>query len=167
LGLLWLVRDVRQLVGAITAFTLAHSLTLALASLGLLEVPGPPVEAVIALSIVLIAAEIVHGLRCRPGWTARRPWTVSFAVGLLHGLGFAGALASVGLPRAAIPLALVSFNVGVELGQVAFVIAVLALLGALRRVRGIRLPRWAPWVAAYGFGALAAYWAVERTLSFV
>jgi len=166
LGLLWIVRAWRRLVAAITAFTVAHSLTLALASLEVVHVPGPPVEAVIALSIVCLAAEIIHGRWGRPGWTARRPWAIAFSVGLLHGLGFAGALAEVGLPRTQIPLALVSFNVGVELGQVVCVVAVSLLLWATRHARP-RLPRWLGWSAIYAFGTIAAFWAIERSLSFL
>ena len=166
LGLLWIVRGWRRLVTAITAFTVAHSLTLALASLGVLQVPGPPVEAVIALSIVCLAAEIIHTLRGQPGWTARRPWAIAFCVGLLHGLGFAGALAEVGLPEARVPLALLSFNVGVELGQIGVVLAVSALLGCTRRWHA-RVPWWVGWGAAYAFGTIAAFWAAERSMSFL
>lgn len=164
LGLLWIVRGIRRLVGAITAFTVAHSLTLALASLGLLHVPGPPVEAVIALSIVCLATEILQGLSGRPGWTAKRPWAIAFSVGLLHGLGFAGALADIGLPEAHIPLALFSFNVGVELGQVACVVVVTCSLSATRAWRE-RLPHWLERCAVYALGSVAAFWAAERGFS--
>jgi hypothetical protein len=166
LGLIWLVRGWRRLLGALTAFTVAHSLTLALASLDLVHVPGPPVEGVIALSIVFLAVEIIHQLGGRPGWTARRPWAVSFSVGLLHGLGFAGALAEVGLPEADVPLALGCFNLGVELGQIAFVLAIGSIVLGVRRSR-VRLPSWLPWGAAYALGTLAAFWAVQRTMSFI
>ena len=166
MGLLWIVRGSGRLVAAISAFTVAHSLTLALASLGIVHVPGPPVEAVIALSIVCLAAEIIHGRSGRPGWTARRPWAIAFCVGLLHGLGFAGALAEIGLPQTQIPLALVSFNVGVELGQLACVLAVSLLLWATRHARS-RLPRWLGWSAVYAFGTIAAFWAIERSMSFL
>jgi len=144
LSLLLIVRGGRRIFATITAFTVAHSLTLAAATLGWVHVPGPPVEATIALSIVFVAGEVVHGLRGRPGLTARAPWLVAFSFGLLHGLGFAGALAEVGLPQKAIPLALLTFNVGVELGQLAFVAAVL-VLGALAGRVPVRLPVWAPW----------------------
>ncbi|HEY6722430.1 MAG TPA: HupE/UreJ family protein [Polyangiaceae bacterium] len=166
LGLLWIVHGLRRLVAAITAFTAAHSLTLALASLGFLRVPGPPVEAAIALSIVCLAAEILHGLSGRPGWTARRPWAIAFSVGLLHGLGFAGALADVGLPEAHVPLALFSFNLGVELGQVGCVLAVSCLLRITRAWRE-QLPRWLERGAVYALGSIAAFWAAERSMSFL
>ena len=121
LSLLLIVRGFKRIAVTITAFTLAHSITLAAATLGFVHVPGPPVEAAIALSIVFVAAEVVRGLRGKPGLTARAPWVVAFAFGLLHGFGFAGALAEVGLPQKAIPIALFTFNVGVEIGQLLFV----------------------------------------------
>ena len=129
LALLLIVRGGKRILITITAFTAAHSITLVAATLGWLHVPGPPVEAMIALSIVFVAAEIIHGLRGRPGLTARAPWVVAFSFGLLHGFGFAGALAEVGLPEKAIPVALLTFNVGVELGQLIFVAVVLASSG--------------------------------------
>ena len=125
LALLLIVRGGRRILLTVTAFTVAHSITLVAATLGWVRVPGPPVEAMIALSIVFVAAEIVQGLRGRPGLTARAPWLVAFSFGLLHGFGFAGALAEVGLPQNAIPIALFAFNVGVELGQLIFVALVL------------------------------------------
>ena len=112
--LLLIVSGGKRIFLTITAFTVAHSITLVAATLGWVHVPGPPVEAMIALSIVFVAAEIVHGLRGKPGLTARAPWVVAFSFGLLHGFGFAGALAEVGLPQKAIPMALLTFNVGVE-----------------------------------------------------
>ena len=167
LALLLIVRGSARIFATITAFTVAHSLTLAAATLGLVHVPGPPVEAAIALSIVFVAAEVVHGLRGRPGLTARAPWVVAFSFGLLHGLGFAGALAEVGLPQQAIPLALLTFNVGVELGQLAFVAAVLAVGAALAP---LRLPaRWQRAVAplpAYAIGSVATVWLIERVAAF-
>ena len=125
LALVILVRDWRRVALTVTAFTVAHSITLAAATLGLVHVPGPPVEAAIALSIVLVAVEIVNARRGMPSLTARWPWLVAFCFGLLHGFGFAGALAEVGLPHHAIPIALLFFNLGVEIGQLAFVAAVL------------------------------------------
>jgi hydrogenase/urease accessory protein HupE len=149
LALLLVVRGGRRIVWTITAFTLAHSLTLVAATLGWVRVPGPPVEAVIALSIVFVAAEAVQALRGRIGLTARAPWVVAFSFGLLHGLGFAGALAEVGLPPIAIPLALLMFNLGVELGQLIFVAAVLLGMAAWPRLHGpalmpcpMRSARW-------------------------
>ncbi len=161
LALLMLVKGGRRLLATITAFTVAHSITLAAATLGWVSVPGAPVEAVIALSIVFVAAEIVHGLRGQVGLTARSPWIVALVFGLLHGLGFAGALYEVGLPGHAIPLALCLFNVGVEVGQLLFVAAVLTLLALARRVVTAP-PRWAEWVPAYGIGAVAMYWTIQR-----
>ena len=124
LALLLIVRGGKRIVATVTAFTVAHSITLVAATLGWVHVPGPPVEAIIGLSIVFVAAEVVHGLRGKPGLTARAPWVVAFSFGLLHGFGFAGALAEVGLPQKAIPVALLMFNVGVEIGQLLFVSAV-------------------------------------------
>jgi hydrogenase/urease accessory protein HupE len=161
LALVLIVGDVRGLVKTITAFTVAHSITLALATLGFVRVPPAPVEAVIALSIVLLARELVS----RSGWTARRSWVVAFGFGLLHGFGFAGALREVGLPPRDIPAALMLFNVGVELGQLAFVGVVLAAIAAVRRVAvpaGPALRR----VPAYGIGTVAAYWLIQRIAGF-
>lgn len=166
-GLLLAVPRRRSLFIAITTFTLAHSVTLALASLGVLKVPGPPVEAVIALSIVLLAAELMRQQETgEEGLSLRRPWMVSFAVGLLHGLGFAGALAEVGLPRSEIPTALISFNIGVELGQIAFVASLLAVFWLLVRLR-LRVPEWLPRITTYALGGVGTFWVFERTLSFL
>ena len=161
LALLMLVKGRRRLLVTITAFTVAHSITLAAATLGWVNVPGAPVEAVIALSIVFVAAEIVHGLRGQEGLTARSPWIVALVFGLLHGLGFASALHEVGLPGHAIPVALFLFNVGVEAGQLLFVAAALALLALARSVIAAP-PRWVEWVPAYGIGAVAMYWTIQR-----
>jgi hydrogenase/urease accessory protein HupE len=165
LALLLIVKSARRIVATVTAFTVAHSLTLAAATLGFVHLPQPPVEAAIALSIAFVAAEIVHGLDGRPGLTARAPWLVAFAFGLLHGLGFAGALAEIGLPQSAIPLALLCFNLGVELGQLAFVVALLACLALARRAR-IPWPRAARPLPAYAIGALAMFWVIERVAAF-
>jgi len=157
------------LIATITAFTVAHSITLALASLGVLNVPGPPVEALIALSIVFVAAEIVHGRQGRPGLTQRYPWIVAFTFGLLHGLGFASALAEVGLPQNSIPLALLFFNVGVEIGQLIFIAGVLVLIATGSRVAAsMRLssPAWLWRVPPYAIGGLASYWVFERVAGF-
>ena len=160
-----IVRGKRRIVGTVTAFTLAHSLTLAAATLGWVHVPSAPVEAVIALSIVFVAVEIVHGLRGRSGLTARAPWVVAFCFGLLHGFGFAGALAEVGLPDYAIPTALLFFNVGVEVGQLTFVAGALAALALLRRVP-LPAPSWARWVAPYSIGGIASVWMLQRVGTF-
>jgi len=166
LALLILVGPNRRLVGTVTAFTLAHSLTLAAATLGFVHVPAAPVEATIALSIAFVAAEIVHARRGIISLTERKPWIVAFAFGLLHGLGFAGALAEVGLPSQAIPLALLFFNVGVEIGQLLFIAAVLGS-GALVRRLALPWPHWATDVAPYLIGGLAAYWTIERVAGLV
>jgi hypothetical protein len=133
--------------------------------LGVVHVPGPPVEACIALSIVFVAAEIVHGRQGKPGLTARAPWVVAFTFGLLHGLGFASALNQVGLPQQAIPLALLFFNVGVELGQLAFIAVVLAVMAAGRQLP-IREPNWGWRVAPYSIGAVAMFWVIQRISAF-
>ena len=172
LSLLLLVSGWGRLVKTITAFTLAHSITLAAATLGFVRVPGPPVEAMIALSIVFVAGEVVRRGRGRTGVAERWPWVVSFAFGLLHGLGFAGALHEIGLPENAIPLALACFNVGVEIGQLLFLAAVIAILAAREPCApadAAREPaRGAGWATAcaYVIGGVAAFWVVERTLSF-
>jgi hydrogenase/urease accessory protein HupE len=166
LGLMWIVRGVGRLVKTVTAFTVAHSITLALATLGYVRLPGPPVEASIALSILLLAVEIARMDRGEPSLTVRFPWAVAFSFGLLHGFGFAGALAEVGLPPADIPLALFAFNAGVEVGQLAVVVGFLAASWLARRLR-IRWPAWARAAPAYAFGSLAAYWFFDRLAGFV
>ncbi|HXK25562.1 MAG TPA: HupE/UreJ family protein, partial [Myxococcota bacterium] len=166
LALILIVPSARVLFFTITAFTLAHSLTLALATLGLVHVPGPPVEAAIAASILLLASEIVHLRRGVVGWTARWPWLVAFCFGLLHGFGFASALMDLGLPRGDIPLALFAFNVGVECGQLAFVGVVLGLAALARRARAASLEAQALRAAPYAIGTLAAFWLFERLARF-
>ena len=165
LALLILVPNMRVLIWTITAFTVAHSITLAVATLGFVNFPQPPVEAIIALSIVFVASEIIHVSQGRPGLTQRRPWIVAFTFGLLHGFGFAGALTEVGLPEQAIPLALLFFNVGVELGQLAFVAAVLLSIALAKRVLGTT-PTWMPTATAYAIGMVASYWTIDRLLGF-
>jgi hydrogenase/urease accessory protein HupE len=167
LALILIVRNRRVLLWTVTAFTVAHSITLALATLGLVHMPGPPVEAAIALSILLLAVEIVHVERGRTGLTARWPWVVAFSFGLLHGFGFASALADIGLPQGDIPLALFAFNVGVECGQLAFVAAVLSVVALARQVGlGRHMERYAPRIAPYAIGSLAAFWFFERLARF-
>lgn len=165
LALLLVVHGAGRIVVTVTAFTLAHSLTLVAATLGWVHVPGPPVEAIIALSIVFVASEVLHGLEGRPGLTARAPWIVAFSFGLLHGLGFAGALAEVGLPADAIPMALLTFNIGVEIGQLMFIGAVLTARAVQAKLVALP-PDLVPRVAAYGIGTLAAFWTVERIAGF-
>jgi len=165
LALLILVPGTRNLIWTITAFTVAHSFTLAAATLGLVNFPQPPVEAVIALSIVFVASEIIHVSRSRPGLTQRKPWIVAFTFGLLHGLGFAGALTEAGLPENSIPLALLFFNVGVELGQLTFVAVILLSIALAKRVLR-ETPTWMPTATAYAIGTMASYWTIERVLGF-
>ena len=163
LALLMIVENRRKLVTTVTAFTLAHSITLAAATLGWVHVPQAPVEAVIALSILFVAAEIVHWRQGKPGITRRKPWLVAFTFGLLHGFGFAGALAEIGLPEHAIPLALLLFNVGVEVGQLLFIAAVLLAWSALGK---LSWPGWAWRVPVYSIGTMAAFWTIERITGF-
>jgi hydrogenase/urease accessory protein HupE len=169
LALLILVDGKGRLITTITAFTVAHSVTLALAILGFIHVPGPPVEALIALSIVFVAAEIVHARQDRPSLSQRYPWLVAFMFGLLHGLGFAGALAEVGLPPLSIPTALLFFNVGVEIGQLTFIAAVFGLVALIRwTARSVEFPRlvWLWRIPPYLIGGIASYWVIERIASF-
>jgi hydrogenase/urease accessory protein HupE len=163
-ALVLIVRGVGLLVKTITAFTVAHSITLALATLGVVNVPSAPVEAVIALSIVFVAAEIVRSQRGRHGLTERAPWLVAGLFGLLHGFGFAGALSEVGLPQNDIPLALLWFNVGVEVGQLAFVAVVLAVIALFRR-SNFTFPYWTRLAPPYAIGVLAMFWVIERSVA--
>jgi hydrogenase/urease accessory protein HupE len=168
LALILIVRSARVLLWTITAFTLAHSITLALATLGVARVPGPPVEAAIALSILLLACEILRMQRGEASLTVRWPWLVAFSFGLLHGFGFAGALTAVGLPPGEVPLALLAFNAGVELGQLAFIAAVLGGMAVSTRTRVLPwLERHALPVTARAIGVLAAFWFFERIAGFV
>jgi hydrogenase/urease accessory protein HupE len=161
LGLLLLVRGRGRLLKTITAFTLAHSITLAAAALGYVNVSAPVIESLVALSIVFVAVELVRAYRGHEGLTVRHPWLIAFVFGLLHGFAFAGSLADIGLPKHNIPGALVLFNVGVEVGQLLFVAAVLALIRTARRFRW-PFDMQARWATAYGIGALASYWMIER-----
>lgn len=173
LALLILVPGWKRIGLTVTAFTVAHSITLAAATLGFVHVPGPPVEAAIALSIALVAVEIVNSTNGRESLTARLPWLVAFAFGLLHGFGFAGALSEVGLPGHAIPVALLFFNLGVELGQLLFIAVVMTLFVILRRIWLARVrpeanwsPAWPRLAAAYCIGGVASFWLVERVSGF-
>jgi len=159
-SLMLIVRDWRILVKTITAFTLAHSITLALASLGLVTLPGPPVEAMIALSILLVAAEAVRMERGEKSLAMTWPWVVAFCFGLLHGFGFAGAMLEIGLPQRDVPVALLFFNVGVEIGQLMFITALLLAAYLARLV--FSFGRSARITAAYGIGVVAAFWVAER-----
>ena len=166
LALLLLIRNLRVLIGAITAFTVAHSLTLGAAALGWLTIPGPPVEAVIALSIMFLAHEVLRRDPIAPRLSERAPWVVSFGFGLIHGLGFGSALSEIGLPQNEVVLALLAFNIGVEIGQVGFILAVLvgwrclAFLIQPTQVRALQLP------LVYAIGGVAAYWLIERVAGF-
>ena len=169
LALVILVKGMRRLIVTVTAFTVAHSLTLVAATLGWVHLPGPPVEATIALSIVFVACEIIRARQGEVGLTQRYPWIVAFTFGLLHGLGFASALAEVGLPQLSIPVALLFFNVGVEVGQLIFIAAVFAVI-AIGRWMGDRIsvPRftWLWQIPPYAIGAIASYWVIERVAAF-
>ena len=165
LALLIVARERRRLLASVTAFTVAHSVTLAMATLGFVRVPQQPVEAVIALSIVFVAVEIVRERRGHVGITGRSPWIVAFAFGLLHGFGFAGALSEIGLPPAHIPLALLFFNLGVELGQLLFVAAVLGAGWSLRRL-WTRSSQWIELVPPYVAGTVAMFWVLQRLAAF-
>ena len=164
-ALLLIVSGARRLLITVTSFTLAHSITLAAATLGMMWVPGPPIEATIALSILFLASELVKVNRGQASMTAQYPWVVAFVFGLLHGFGFAGALSDVGLPQNEVPLALLMFNVGVELGQLFFVIVIIFLIMVLRKVR-TKWPVWIHQLPAYSIGGIAAFWLIERVVGF-
>ena len=161
LGLLLIVKDRWMLLKTVTAFTVAHSLTLAVATLGYAAVPVVPLNVAIALSILFLGPEIVRSWRGETSFTIGHPWVVAFLFGLLHGFGFASALTSAGLPRHELPLALVSFNVGVELGQLGFIGLILALERSFR-ILEIRWPRWVEVLPGYAVGSLGAFWTVQR-----
>ncbi|MEJ2330649.1 MAG: HupE/UreJ family protein [Gammaproteobacteria bacterium] len=163
LGLLIIVQGRHMLVKTITAFTVAHSMTLAAATLGYANVPGPPLNAAIALSILFLGPEIVRVWRGQTSFTIRHPWVVAFGFGLLHGFGFASGLSTVGMPRAEIPLALLMFNIGVEIGQLAFVILIL-LVHRSMKVLEFRWPHWVDFAPGYAIGSLGAYWTIQRTM---
>ena len=161
LGLLLIVKDRFMLLKTVTAFTVAHSITLAIATLGYAEAPVVPLNAAIALSILFLGPEIARSWRGETSFTIRHPWVVAFAFGLLHGFGFASALTGAGLPRHELPLALVTFNVGVELGQLGFIALILALEQSFR-ILDVRWPRWVEAVPGYTVGSLGAFWTVQR-----
>lgn len=161
-GLLLLVRNKWSLIKTITAFTVAHSITLAASTLGWVQVAQAPVEAVIALSILFLAVELAKKYT-PPSLTQRAPWIVAFIFGLLHGFGFAGALREVGLPPSDIPVALITFNVGVELGQLLFVAAMLALWSTIRHLYK-KIPSWLTSAGVYAMGSVSAFWFITRTI---
>jgi hypothetical protein len=161
LGLLLIVRNGWMLVKTVTAFTVAHSITLAVATLGYASTPALPLNAAIALSILFLGPEIVRVWRGETSFTIRHPWVVAFAFGLLHGFGFASAMTSAGLPRQDLPPALLSFNVGVEVGQLGFVALILAMERSFR-VLEVRWPRWMQALPGYTVGTLGAFWTIQR-----
>lgn len=164
LCLLFLVGNLKQLIGAITAFTVAHSVTLAGTTLGWIRLAVAPVEACVALSIAFLAAETLRSREGKAGAAGRWPWLASFGFGLLHGFGFASALREIGLPEGAVPMALLVFNLGVEAGQLLFVLAVLAVTFAWRRYVP-KAPAWAWRAPPYAAGVIACYWFVERSVA--
>jgi hydrogenase/urease accessory protein HupE len=166
LGLMLMVRDRWMLLKTITAFTVAHSVTLAAATLGYVHVPAPPLNAGIALSIMFVGVEVLRSWRGETSLTLRQPWLVAFAFGLVHGLGFASGLASLGLPQGDIPLALLLFNVGVEAGQLLFVTLMLLLVRSFRLLE-IHWPRPVRMMPAYVVGALGAFWTVDRIVAMI
>ena len=171
-ALLLIVRRIRPLVATITSFTVAHSISLGAATLGWIVVPAPPVEAIVALSIVILAVELAQPAGNGRRLTERYPWTVAFGFGLLHGLGFASALLDLGLPNSDVPLALLAFNVGVEAGQLMFIAAVLTAGLFLARLFRAAVPPLAPGsfglrITAYAIGTLATVWMFERVTDVV
>lgn len=165
-ALLLIVTGLGQLLKAVTAFTLAHSITLALATLGLVNLPAAPTEAIISLSILFLATEIIHKHNGQLSLTEKYPWVIAFTFGLFHGLGFAGALSEIGVPQNEVPLALLMFNIGVETGQILFIGVVLGLIAVLKRLP-FTPPQGAWRVAPYTIGSAAAFWTIERVLSFL
>jgi hydrogenase/urease accessory protein HupE len=166
LALMLLIRDPWMLVKTITAFTLAHSITLTGAALGYLSLPQAPVEAVIALSIAFVARELILMKSGERRLSEAYPWAVAFSFGLLHGFGFAGALKEIGLPHGDVPLALFTFNLGVEAGQLMFVAAMLALYRTASLMTRLPLPPLRT-AMAYGIGAAATFWLLTRIGAFI
>ena len=162
LGLLLIVGDRWTLVKTITSFTVAHSITLAVATLGFAHAPVEPLNAAIALSILFLGPEIARIWRGETSLTIRRPWLVAFIFGLLHGFGFAGALTGAGLPRADLAVALLTFNLGVEIGQIAFVLLVVLLERSFHQL-DIGWPPWLARMPGYLIGSAGAFWTIQRT----
>jgi hydrogenase/urease accessory protein HupE len=162
LGLLLIVGDRWTLVKTVTSFTVAHSITLAVATLGFAHAPIEPLNAAIALSILFLGPEIARIWRGETSLTIARPWLVAFIFGLLHGFGFAGALTGAGLPRADLAVALLTFNIGVEIGQIAFVLLVVLLERSFRQLE-IRWPQWLARAPGYLIGSAGAFWTIQRT----
>ncbi len=166
LGLMLMVRDLWMLLKTITAFTLAHSITLAAATLGYVHVPGPPLEAGIALSIMFVGVEVLRSRRGETSLTLRQPWLVAFAFGLVHGLGFASGLISLGLPQGDVPVALLMFNIGVEAGQLSFVALMLLLVRCFDLLK-IQWPRTVRAIPAYVVGSVGAFWTIDRIVAMI
>jgi len=164
-GLLLLVSGFTRLIQTVSAFTLSHTVTLTLATLGFVHVPPAPVEAVIALSILFVAYEVLRKRENPTGLAQRKPWLVAFTFGLLHGLGFAGGLSAAGLPVGHIPLALGFFSAGVEVGHFSFVTLAVVLIAATRRWM-VKLPGWSWRVPPYAIGTTASYWLIARLAAF-
>lgn len=167
LALLLLVSNIRVLILTITAFTLAHTITLMLASLDMIHLSSKAIEATIALSIVFVAAEVLYTMRGKEHLSKRYPWVIAFGFGLIHGLGFAGALKEIGLPKTDIIPAMIFFNVGVEIGQLIFVFSVLVIVWVMKKILTQELLRKGELCIAYVIGSLAAFWLIERTYSFL
>ena len=166
LGLMLMVHDLWTLLKTITAFTVAHSITLAAATLGYVHVPAPPLEAGIALSIMFVGVEVLRSWRGETSLTLRQPWLIAFAFGLVHGLGFASGLISLGLPQGDIPVALLMFNIGVEAGQLSFVALMLLLVRCFDLLK-IHWPRPARMVPAYVVGSVGAFWTIDRIVAMI
>ncbi len=164
LALLLLVSGLWPVLRAITSFTVAHSITLVLATLGVVNLPPAPTEAIISLSIVFLACEIIHKHQGKIVLTERYPWLIAFIFGLFHGLGFAGALSEIGVPQNEVPLALLMFNVGVETGQLLFIGAVLTVFSLIRRLP-VQAPQGSWRLLPYSIGSIAAFWTIERVIS--
>lgn len=164
-ALLLIVSGMMPLLKAVTAFTIAHSITLALATLDIVHIPPAPTEAIIALSILFLASEIIRQRNGETGLTERYPWLIAFLFGLFHGLGFAGALTEIGVPQHEVPLALLMFNVGVESGQLFFIAVVVCLLQLLRYLP-VTLVKNTWRILPYSIGSLAAFWSIERLSGF-
>ncbi len=165
-ALLFIVKSMRRLLWTVTAFTIAHSLTMAVATLGVITMPQSPVEAIIALSILFLAMEIIHEKQGKIGLASRYPWIIAFIFGLLHGFGFAGALAEIGLPQQAVTLALIFFNLGVELGQLMFIATIVLIILLLQQLNYPSLLNKFQTMIVYTMGGVSSFWLIERTLSF-
>ena len=165
LGLILIIPGMTMLIKTITSFTIAHSITLALASFGFINVPGEPIEAIIALSIILLAREVITYYNDGTSLTIKYPWIVAFIFGLIHGLGFAGALSEIGLPQKSIPAALFTFNIGVELGQILFIFIVIGLIKMIKMFSETVQAQFLR-ILPYLLGSVAFFWLIERVLSF-